>query len=440
MDVYVILKTWNAAEMRILHLLIAASTLASAASAQDVVVMRRPIAPPRHAATTPATPDTTPAPAPAPAAPVHHWSEGDWTWAPGEATCRASAAQTRAVTCRDAADVVVADALCTATKPSAQRLVDRTDGCGYAWTEGAWSDEGACSPSSTGTRTVACVRSDGVDAPGMCGTDQPSARRSGKRLEGCSFEWTGSTWSDWTPGCGANASRTRTVQCQTGAPTPFVVDDAHCDGDKPHASEGPAAYYGSCTGHWDWTAWRPGSDCTDAQRTETRDPVCTTADGTDPTGAACDPTIRPGSDSRTASCLAPGETRLGALAAGERAFSAGGRFALVMRTDGVLAIEAKDGSTVWQVSQSTLQKIGSDAPGSMFNAQGDGNMVVYAPASIGGDPRWNSFTWGAPGGYAVIDDEGVLKVYHPDGRVLYRSTGASGADHHWNPFEKKYVP
>ena len=50
-----------------------------------------------------------------------------------------------------------------------------------------------------------------------------------------------------------------------------------------------------------------------------------------------------------------------------------------------------------------------------FVMQTDGNLVLYEASGLA---RWSSSTWGNPGAYAVLRDDGILEVRRSDGRSL----------------------
>lgn len=217
------------------------------------------------------------------------------------------------------------------------------------------------------------------------------------------------------------------------AQQPFVVDASHCSGEQPASSEGPAAYYGNCTGHWDWTAWRQTSDCAGGVRTEARDPVCMRGDEADPSGASCDPTAKEQPQTRQQSCFSSDEVQIPILQSGQTVTSRNGRYQLQMRTNGVLAIQdLSGGQTVWQVTQSTPGVIAPAAPGAILNPQRDGNLVTYGNGQDAATALWNSRTWGATGSYYALTDDGMIVIHHPGGQIIWNTTGSSGAVNRWD--------
>lgn len=426
-----------------------AATMPVPGWAQDVVVMRRPIAAPKRTGTSQPPAPSTPTPSPSPA-PAYAWTTGEWAWDAGTPTCTARASRTRTVSCVDDHGRTVGEALCAGSRPEAvQTGVDRAEGCSYAWEVAAWSDEGTCSASSTGTRTVSCLRSDGTRAQAsLCGGDAPTSTRTERRLEGCTIAWAGAVWSDWSPTCSAAATRSRTVECQAASAgtASFKVEEALCGGERPTVAEGPVAYYGNCSGRWTMSGWTVrNASCQHGRRLEARVAQCTRPDGdVDDSGSSCDPTSRPGDEERRASCAAAGEV----LLSGEYEPSSvdasrplvNGDFALVVAPDGRPAIVRRsDGATLWIANVQDMNP--GYQPGGTIYMQLDGNLVLYNASSAGGGATWHTSTWGAIASYAILTPAGVLEVRHPDtGQILYRAVPGQGAEYHWNPFERRYVP
>lgn len=162
------------------------------ANAQDVVIMRRSISPPRPVAAptpsptaTPVTPapgpddptPTAPTPAPAPIG-TAAWRYGDWTYAEQAPTCSDAAPQTRTATCeRDGKRVAETD--CGA-REDVERVVARHDGCSTTWATGEYgSASPSCGEGSVTRRQVSCTRFGGDSKPqtvddSLCGGDRPS--------------------------------------------------------------------------------------------------------------------------------------------------------------------------------------------------------------------------------------------------------------------------
>jgi hypothetical protein len=100
------------------------------------------------------------------------------------------------------------------------------------------------------------------------------------------------------------------------------------------------------------------------------------------------------------------------LAPGEQLTSANGRYSLVMQEDGNL-VEYDSGVPVWSS--------GTDVPGSDFEAQADGNFVVYAPGHVA---EWATGT-SSPGSVLTIQDDRNLVVYAPGNVPVWMSDTAT---------------
>ena len=96
--------------------------------------------------------------------------------------------------------------------------------------------------------------------------------------------------------------------------------------------------------------------------------------------------------------LYPGEQ----LNPGEQLTSPNGRYVLVMQADGNL-VEYDAGTPVWASNT-------NGHPGSDFEAQSDGNFVVYGPGHL---PLWASNTSGRPGSVLKIQDDRNIVIYAP---------------------------
>jgi hypothetical protein len=102
------------------------------------------------------------------------------------------------------------------------------------------------------------------------------------------------------------------------------------------------------------------------------------------------------------STLAPG----GTLTEGDYLESNGGKYKLIMQSDGNLVLY-QEGTALW--SSSTAGN-----PGSYAIMQGEGNLVLYD----GTTSIWNSSTWGFSGAYLVLQSEGNLVMYQ-DGHPVW---------------------
>jgi hypothetical protein len=85
--------------------------------------------------------------------------------------------------------------------------------------------------------------------------------------------------------------------------------------------------------------------------------------------------------------------------------SAGGRYVLTMQGDSRLVMKRWDGTTRWAAPASGLQAV----------MQHDGNFVLYGAFGA----TWDTGTWGNPGSFLAVQDDGNLVVYHSSGRPLW---------------------
>lgn len=131
-----------------------------------------------------------------------------------------------------------------ATKPSASNACNDMSGCSRSWFIGTF---GACAPAcgaSVQTRSVACLRSDGVTIDdALCSGEKPALTQGCSDSSRCSYLWSSGEFGECAAGCSETSSRLRTVTClrhdQTGVNADAPVADASCSGAgaKPDASE-----------------------------------------------------------------------------------------------------------------------------------------------------------------------------------------------------------
>jgi hypothetical protein len=87
--------------------------------------------------------------------------------------------------------------------------------------------------------------------------------------------------------------------------------------------------------------------------------------------------------------------------------SCDGRFSLTMQTDGNLVLYQSGGGALWATG--TPGNSGRNVTAFM---QTDGNFVVYANPWSSWIPLWSSGTWGQPGSYLALQNDGNLVVYN----------------------------
>jgi hypothetical protein len=78
-----------------------------------------------------------------------------------------------------------------------------------------------------------------------------------------------------------------------------------------------------------------------------------------------------------------------------------------MQTDGNLVLYQSGGGALWATG--TTGNSGRNVTAFM---QTDGNFVVYANPWSSWIPLWSSGTWGQPGSYLALQNDGNLVVYN----------------------------
>jgi hypothetical protein len=76
------------------------------------------------------------------------------------------------------------------------------------------------------------------------------------------------------------------------------------------------------------------------------------------------------------------------------------------------------GQTSWSTGVGLFDGQTIQAGNYLLAMQTDGNLVVYGP---GGDPRWNSGTWGKPGDWLMMQSDGNLALYDVHGYAIWTS-------------------
>ena len=247
---------------RILLALLAASSPAStvcafAQSAEDVIVMRRVVAPPKRA----------PAGTPTPTQSGYAWVTSEWIANP---SCSAKSEQTRLVGCVKDGTTQVADELCPAPKPDTSRVQADYSTCDLSWVvtgQGAWAN--GCSLTDTRPLTAVCRRSDGTDvADEACSSVGPKpSMETGSSADSCTYGWSVGEYGSYSSTCNAVASRSRLVSCRRSDGT--VVQDELCPGVKP-ASEDVSANFSGCSYSWAESPWGASSSSCSTAATQTR--------------------------------------------------------------------------------------------------------------------------------------------------------------------------
>jgi hypothetical protein len=262
---------------------------ASAAQAQDVVVMRKLIAPVASKTGATPTPAPTPTPTPAQTPDASYYSWVVTGWQQQSAACGSQGVETRDVACRRTDGLVADDAKCTGNgsgpKPVASRPATITATCTFKWLTSDFSAPTTSCGTSVRTRDVSCVRSDGSQAPSAsCPQPAPAASENTTDYSGCSYAWTTSAWTGPTTRCGTS-TETRTVACQRSDGAATTDDRCATAGPRPDASQDVQVTEG-CTAAWttgDYGAPTPACGAT----TKTRSVTCLRQDGTTVADSQC---------------------------------------------------------------------------------------------------------------------------------------------------------
>jgi hypothetical protein len=156
------------------------------------------------------------------------WYSGSWSSCP---VC-GGGTSTRTVYCMKSDGTIVADSLCTGTKPIASQSCNTPACTVYHWEYGTW---GSCSVScGTGTqsRSATCKDSnDNIVADSYC-----SGISKGTTIQYCNtqtcitYSWVTGGWSSCTKTCGGG-TQSRSVICMRSDGITSV--DSYCTGTKP---------------------------------------------------------------------------------------------------------------------------------------------------------------------------------------------------------------
>lgn len=203
------------------------------------------------------------------------WTTGEWSTVQ---QCSAAAESTRSVACRRSDGLPVDASFCELnSRPASTRTTENYEGCSYSWQTGEYKWDSTCSDNATGTRSVACRRSDGtiVSDQRCVLSEKPTASVNQINHEGCATSWVQGEWTDWDSQCSNIAKRTRTVQCVQQQPTQTVPVAANtCDASRPSSAETLAIYSGCVAqwtpGSWGWNgiAGAKSSQCSSAPQQE----------------------------------------------------------------------------------------------------------------------------------------------------------------------------
>lgn len=239
-----------------------------AQSGEDVLVMRRGIAPPKN-------PATNLQPIEGANLNGYYWVVSGWL--AGEDQCTPSSDQKRYRGCVYQGKQAEPEN-CPQPAPDTERTVPDYRGCGYNWTitsAGPWKDQ--CTETSRNI-TSECRRQDGELAPDIYCSSEPKPREEkGFNAEGCGYKWAIGEYGDWDSTCSDKAKRLRLVECKRSDDT--VVSASSCPGDVPQSIEISENYTG-CSYSWVPSVWTSQTPSCGEVVAETRTAACLRTDGT----------------------------------------------------------------------------------------------------------------------------------------------------------------
>ena len=209
----------------------------------------------------------------------YEWKTDQWSAFSSE--CQTGATSTRNVWCERSNGEKVADSECADSggKLAATQTENRYGQCSYSWEEKPWSAwSSSCQTGASRTRQVVCKRSNGEEvADSFCALDgaKPATSEQGDQYGSCTYKWEAQSWGAVVPACGSS-TRSRVVQCIRS--NGDVVDGSLCDAEQKPAAQEAATDYSTCTYSWNPGSWSaPSSTCGAAS--STRSVTCLSSDG-----------------------------------------------------------------------------------------------------------------------------------------------------------------
>lgn len=266
-------------------------SLAVAQSAEDVIIMRRVLAPPKRS-TAPIVEPTDPneiGPVPGSDLNSYYWVVSGWLSLPDD-TCSSQAVQTRFRGCV-LKGVSEDPALCPQPAPPEERIVAEYKGCKYSWEatpSGPWADQ--CSSETSRPLSAICKRENGDTVPdSFCTTERPTVE-NGANFEGCTYRWVVGEYGNWDKSCSDEAVRERPVICLRSDNAEAAP--ALCPKPVPNSEEVGENYSG-CTFSWSPGPWSaPDSTCS-TEAVITRVNNCIRSDGEPASREQCDQSAEP---------------------------------------------------------------------------------------------------------------------------------------------------
>lgn len=271
------------------------STSSFAQSANDdVVIMRRVLAPPKKSF----------APDPQPENPVdenetrplpgsnlnsYYWVVSGWLSLPDD-TCSTEAVQKRFRGCvlRGAP---ASPELCPSPAPEIERIAEEYKGCEYQWqTSPAGDWESSCSSRTTRQINSVCMRETGqIVDDNFCSGQKPLIE-TGFNFSGCTYEWVVGDFGNWDRNCSENTFRLREVACLRSDGE--IVGDSSCPSPIPESRETGENYQG-CTYSWQQGMWGASQSTCSEETTRTRENKCMRSDGIQVSNEFCNPSEEP---------------------------------------------------------------------------------------------------------------------------------------------------
>lgn len=189
--------------------------------------------------------------------------EYDWRPAstgPWDASCAMATRDVVSNCTRKADGLVVSDNFCIGEKPSSETKFN-SEGCTYSWQ----SKDQSC------PATYQCTRSDGGKASdSLCTSPKPSS-------DVCGFSWKPSEWVADNPGCGSDVPQSRTLSCVDS--NGETVANSMCQSVTQPETTRIGSDFSACSFSWAAGEWYPWSSECSATAKRERAVTCMRSDG-----------------------------------------------------------------------------------------------------------------------------------------------------------------